>query len=543
MNKYASELVMRLHYSNVKVVTRSVCWKPIRISHRSDASAGLTSPSVSIIRQLENAPPEDIIVVGNAVNQYFFQSKLAQTNTAVIWSCFDVVAKELCCIKAYYVESFTKERAIRCNRGEVEVISLMDKVIDEALYHASVTFHPGVCTLREIVVDLKNSVFYLVMDHYPGQILHYDEQNKVYTGISPGNMIRPDTDSCSLQLFNENDAKIIIQDISLTLKYLHANGIIHKDLKPENILLTGSIPLAHEAVIMPFIQEVNISTDYPADIELYSTFYGEELLEHVKEFIMSHNSVSYEDAPVCGVVPRHFPYSPALENEMDFNLADQCPIICDIIKDSDDHSTVRIGSSALNYARRLKEENEASSIPILDFFLSQDGPSIRYHRHEAIQEAAASFYKLKGEKPELSTSMAHHEMVRQPSVVLTDFGVASIAESGDGIADPLIFDGEGTTSFTSPEALKDLECGISGSKRDIFSLGAILFTMIFGKLPYEGNSGIVLLVNMLHKPLQFPNYRQVSDELKELLRGMLNTDPRQRFDIDQVVSHPWFSVV
>lgn len=39
-----------------------------------------------------------------------------------------------------------------------------------------------------------------------------------------------------------------------------------------------------------------------------------------------------------------------------------------------------------------------------------------------------------------------------------------------------------------------------------------------------------------------PEWQNVSNDAKELIRGMLTTDPPQRLTIDQVISHRWIAV-
>lgn len=39
-----------------------------------------------------------------------------------------------------------------------------------------------------------------------------------------------------------------------------------------------------------------------------------------------------------------------------------------------------------------------------------------------------------------------------------------------------------------------------------------------------------------------PEWQNVSNDAKELIRGMLTTDPPLRLTIDQVISHRWIAV-
>ncbi|GFE55678.1 kinase domain containing protein protein [Babesia ovis] len=547
MTNFVMQLVSRLKESDIKVVTKSVCWKPIKINYRQDdPTVSPANLSADILQQLNTKPLEDLLVVGHAVNQYFFQSEIARTNSAVIWSSFDIVKNEFCCIKAYYVESFRRERALRCYGETLDVISQLDKVVDEILHHASVASHPGISTIREIVVNIEDGVFYVVMDYYPGQILHFDVDIKTYT-ISPLDLTlsaKIEGKACDVQLYKEDDAKVIMKDIAQTVSYLHSKGIIHKDLKPENILLTGSKSFAPETVEVKLSDDIYIPHfgSYPLDRRFTDNIRNEDLMEHIKEFLVTNNSFNYDEVTLPTPVGRHFPYSDTTETEFNFYISSKCPFVCDIIRQGDDDSNnMRIGLSAVNFAKKLLTECENSSDPILNYFLLDNNPDMPYKKHEAFAAAADYLTRYCSNKPipkrHCSGSSPNQ---RTPVAVISDFGVASLGEIKDGKKEPLIYDGEGTTSFCSPEALKHVDGGISGNKRDIFSLGLVLYTMIYGRLPHEGGGGIELLVNISEKPLQFPSYRCVSPDLKDLLKGMLCIEPEHRLNMEQVLAHRWF---
>lgn len=40
-----------------------------------------------------------------------------------------------------------------------------------------------------------------------------------------------------------------------------------------------------------------------------------------------------------------------------------------------------------------------------------------------------------------------------------------------------------------------------------------------------------------------PEWQNVSEQAKELIRGMLNVDPGRRLTIDDVMTNPWISVI
>ena len=42
---------------------------------------------------------------------------------------------------------------------------------------------------------------------------------------------------CQIKKFSERDAATIIQQVLLSLNYMHTKSVAHRDIKPENILM------------------------------------------------------------------------------------------------------------------------------------------------------------------------------------------------------------------------------------------------------------------------------------------------------------------
>ena len=66
------------------------------------------------------------------------------------------------------------------------------------------------------------------------------------------------------------------------------------------------------------------------------------------------------------------------------------------------------------------------------------------------------------------------------------------------------------------------------SKTDIWSLGVMIYQMLYGKTPWVGDTPGELLRNICNIPLKFPKKSKVSKEFLELLRKMLIIDENQR---------------
>lgn len=100
----------------------------------------------------------------------------------------------------------------------------------------------------------------------------------------------------------------------------------------------------------------------------------------------------------------------------------------------------------------------------------------------------------------------------------------------------------GTQFYMAPEILDRKP--YSGSAVDLFAAGVILFLMTTICYPFErALSNVQFYRNSeefwktLGKELKFP----ISEELKDLLNGILAYDPAKRLNLDQIKEHPWFT--
>jgi 5'-AMP-activated protein kinase catalytic alpha subunit len=80
----------------------------------------------------------------------------------------------------------------------------------------------------------------------------------------------------------------------------------------------------------------------------------------------------------------------------------------------------------------------------------------------------------------------------------------------------------------------------NGLQVDIWSCGVILFALLCGYLPFEDPSTANLYKKILSGEFHVPKY--ISPEAKELLRGILTTDPNKRYTIKDIKNHPWYNI-
>lgn len=93
----------------------------------------------------------------------------------------------------------------------------------------------------------------------------------------------------------------------------------------------------------------------------------------------------------------------------------------------------------------------------------------------------------------------------------------------------------GSPIYMAPEVLKN---EIYNCKADIWSMGVVLYEILFGVCPFEEKT-IAKLVNLIdHRPLDFPlDKNPISENTQHLLRVMLCVDPKKRIGPNELLNY------
>ncbi|PVZ98191.1 hypothetical protein BB558_005820 [Smittium angustum] len=118
------------------------------------------------------------------------------------------------------------------------------------------------------------------------------------------------------------------------------------------------------------------------------------------------------------------------------------------------------------------------------------------------------------------------------TVKLIDFGLANFYEQS-GLLSTFC----GSLPYTAPEILKGQP--YTGPEIDIWSLGVLLYTMVTGKFPFMDPSQPKNFKKVNSGSFKLP--KMLSEEIKELLCMMIHPDMKKRFNIEQVLLHPWLN--
>ena len=126
--------------------------------------------------------------------------------------------------------------------------------------------------------------------------------------------------------------------------------------------------------------------------------------------------------------------------------------------------------------------------------------------------------------------------VADGTVKIADFGVSFIGQSNSKNARKRIV---GTPAFIAPEMLG--EDGYDPYIADIWSLGICMFHMATAQLPFIGKTIFQIIAMAKRQGLRFPPLPDLSMDLRDLIRIILEVDPQKRATISEIMSHPWMT--
>jgi len=125
-----------------------------------------------------------------------------------------------------------------------------------------------------------------------------------------------------------------------------------------------------------------------------------------------------------------------------------------------------------------------------------------------------------------------------PARFLAKIGDFNTAVTGTE-PDCLIYDAEGTQMFTPPECFSGgTGDGIRGKPRDMWSLGCVLFAMLFGRCPFQQELPIMLQLSILSDALVVPGGIATASA-ESLLQELLQKEPSQRPTAEAALRHEW----
>lgn len=115
---------------------------------------------------------------------------------------------------------------------------------------------------------------------------------------------------------------------------------------------------------------------------------------------------------------------------------------------------------------------------------------------------------------------------------ISDFGLSAYSDSNAVMLKTPC----GTPHYLAPEVLTGKH--YDGRQADIWSCGIILYAMLTGCHPFDGDGLAQLIRNVCNLNYSFP--KSVPKEARDLIKKLLVVDPKKRATVDEIRKDPWF---
>jgi len=155
---------------------------------------------------------------------------------------------------------------------------------------------------------------------------------------------------------------------------------------------------------------------------------------------------------------------------------------------------------------------------------------------------AAKFYKiiLEGVEYLHSHGVCHRDLKPENlllekdlnSLKIIDFGLSNMYTD-----DQTLKTACGSPCYAAPEMIAGKD--YIGLQVDIWSCGVILYAMVCGFLPFEDKDTNKLYNKILNCDYSIPS--DISEDARDLITRILNTNPKERYTLAQIRAHPWFA--
>ena len=124
-------------------------------------------------------------------------------------------------------------------------------------------------------------------------------------------------------------------------------------------------------------------------------------------------------------------------------------------------------------------------------------------------------------------------IAKDQRIKISDFGTSTLVEDVESVEGD-----QGSPAFQAPEVILG-EGSYAGSASDVWSFGATLFMMAFGRPPFVGATIKLMQDRILKDEVNIPS--GANPHLQDLLRQMMCKDASQRIELPKIMQHNWIT--
>nr|XP_018914855.1 PREDICTED: serine/threonine-protein kinase 40-like [Bemisia tabaci] len=195
-------------------------------------------------------------------------------------------------------------------------------------------------------------------------------------------------------------------------------------------------------------------------------------------------------------------------------IGNQCQRLCLVLDCLTPHEFCPQSMDLINLQRYIIREKKLSEHDALIIFYHTVCVVEKLHKRNIVHR------DLK-----LGNLVLHQESLK---VTITNFCLGKLLSSETD----LLCDQRGSPAYISPDVL----CGkpYLGKPSDMWALGVVLFTMLYGQFPFYDSSPTQLFNKIKAADFMIPNDGRVSELTKHLIRRLLVLEPRFRLTASEV---------
>ena len=192
------------------------------------------------------------------------------------------------------------------------------------------------------------------------------------------------------------------------------------------------------------------------------------------------------------------------------------------------------GPTLANYLRRMHEQNERIPPHQVARLLKGLTAALDYAHEQGIihRDIKPSNILLDSKADEISLDKP---LTNDVEAILTDFGLVRIVDAVSQTASGMI---SGTPAYMSPEQARGDK---TDHRTDIYSLGVVLYEMLAGRVPFEGESTTSVIYMQINSPP--PPIEGIPSAVQDVMNRALTKDPNERYQSSRQMAIDFFLAI